>query len=67
MKHMVSDETLLSDTDWKLPFIVHTDNSDKQLCAVISQNNKPIYFFYRRLSKPHRNYTTTEKELLPIV
>ena len=29
MKCMVSAETLLSYPDWKLPFIVHTDASDK--------------------------------------
>ena len=53
--------------NWNMPFEVHTDASDKQLGAVISQNNKPIAFFSRRLSKSQRNYTTTEKELLFIV
>ena len=67
MKRMVSAETLLSYPDWKLPFTAHTDASDKQLGAVISQNNKHIDFFSRKLSKPQRNYTTTEKELLTIV
>ena len=64
LKRMVSAETLLSYPDWKLPFTVHTDTSDKQVGAVISQNNKPITFFYRRLSNTQHNYTTTEKELL---
>ena len=64
IKSMVSAETLRSYPDWKLPFTVHTDASDKQLGAVISHNYKQIYFFYRKLSKPQRNYTTTEKELL---
>ena len=64
---MVSAETLLSYPDWKLTFIVHTDAPDKQLGAVISQNNKHISFFSRRLSNPHRKYTTTEKEILAIV
>ena len=54
-------ETLLSYTDWKLPFIVHTDESDKQLGAVISQNNQLIIFFSRKLIKPQRNYITAEK------
>ena len=64
---MVSAETLLSYPDWKLPFTVHTDDSDKNLGAVIIKNNKTIALFSIRLSKPHRNYTTTEKELLVIV
>ena len=58
---------LLSYPDWKIPFTVHTDVSDKQLDAVISQNNKPTAFFSKILRKPQRNYTTNEKELLVIV
>ena len=64
---MVSAETLLSYPDWKIPFTVHTDVSDKQLYAITSQNNKPTDFFSRISSKPQRNYTTKEKELLAIV
>ena len=64
---MVSAETLLSYPDWKPLFMVHTDASDKQLGGVISQNNKPIAFFSRKLIKPQRNYTTNKKELLAIV
>ena len=67
LKRRVSAETLLSYPDWKLLFIVHTDAYDKKLGAVISQNKKPIAFFSRRLSKPQRNYTKIEKELLAIV
>ena len=66
-KNMVAQEVFLTYPDWNLPFCVHTDASDKQLGAVISQKDKPIAFFSRRLSKPQRNYTTTEKELLSIV
>ena len=64
---MVSADTLLRYPDWKLPVTIQNDASDKQLCAVIIQNNKPVAFFYMKLSKPHRNYTTTKKELLAIV
>ena len=64
---MVSAETLPSYTYWKLSLIVHTDASDKHLCDVISQNNKPIAFFSIILIKPHRKYTTTEKELITIM
>ena len=42
---MVSAKNLLSDPDWKIPFIVHNNASDKQLGDVISQNNKPIELF----------------------
>ena len=55
LKCMFSVETLISYPDWKLPFTVHTDDSDKQLGAVISHNNKNLAFSYRKLSKPQRN------------
>ena len=67
LKKMVSEETLLTYPNWDIPFTIHTDASDYQLGAVISQNDKPIAFFSRRLSKAQKNYTTTEKELLSIV
>ena len=66
-KCMVSAEMLLSYPYWKLPFTFHTYASDKQLGAVISQNNKHISFFSRILRKPQRNYTTTDKGILAIV
>ena len=58
---------LLSYPYWKILFTGHTDDSDKQLGAVNSQNRKPIDFFSRILGKPQRNCTITEKELLAIV
>ena len=64
---MVSAEILLSYSDWVIPFTVHTDASDNQLCVVISQNNKPIAIFSIKLIKSQSNYTMTEKELIVIV
>ena len=67
VKKMVCQETLLNYPDWSKPFDIHTDASDYQLGAVISQDKKPIAFFSRKLNSAQRNYTTTEKELLSIV
>ena len=67
LKLMVSKEVILAYPDWTKPFVIHTDASDFQLGAVISQNDKPIAFFSRKLNSAQRNYTTTEKELLSIV
>ena len=64
---MFSVKTLLICPDWNIPFKFHTDASYKQLGDVISQYNKPIEFFFIRIGKPQRNYTTTKKELLAIV
>ena len=67
IKRMICKETLLTYPDWLKPFDIHTDASDYQLGAVISQENKPIAFFSRKLNSAQKNYTTTEKELLSIV
>mmetsp|Transcript_27157 Transcript_27157/g.39951 ORF Transcript_27157/g.39951 Transcript_27157/m.39951 type:complete len:231 (-) Transcript_27157:742-1434(-) len=48
-------------------FLLHTDASDYQLGGVISQNNKPIAFFSKKLNNAQKKYTTTKKELLAIV
>ena len=64
---MVYAETMLSYPYCKMPFIFHTDASDKQLGAGISHNNKSISLLSRIISKSQLNYTTTKKELLTVV
>ena len=59
LKRMFYADTFLSYTYFTIPFTVHTDASDKKLGSVISNNDKPIAFLSRRLSKPQHNYTTT--------
>ena len=44
MKRIISRETLLSYPDFTAPFDIHTNASDLQLGAVISQRGKPIAF-----------------------
>ena len=53
--------------DFEQPFVIHTDASHTQLGAVISQHNKPIAFYSRKLNPAQTRYTTTERELLSIV
>ena len=67
MKQIISKETLLAYPDFNKPFIIHTDASHTQLGAVISQNDKPIAFYSRKLKPEQTRYTTTERELLSIV
>ena len=67
LKRMVCVDMLLSYSDWKIPFIFHTDESDKQIGAVIIQNNKPIAFFSTISRTPQHNYTMNEKEMLVVV
>ena len=67
IKQIVGHETLLSYPDFNKPFEIHTDTSHTQLGVVISQNNKPIAFYSRKLQLAQTQYTTTEHELLSIV
>ena len=67
MKCILAREVTLSYPNFNKPFNIHTDASDTQLGAVISQEGKPIAFYSRKLSDAQTRYTTTERELLAIV
>ena len=67
MKQSISRETLLVYPNFSKLFVIHTNTSKTQLGAVISQDNKPIAFYGRKLNPAQVNYTTTERELLSIV
>jgi hypothetical protein len=48
-------------------FEIYTDPSSTQLGAVVTQDNRPIALFSRKLSKIQQKYSVTEIELLAIV
>ena len=58
---------MLAYPDFTQRFDLHTDTSDYQLGAVISQKGRPIAFYSRKLTGAQTRYTVTEKELLSIV
>ena len=67
MKELIARETLLTYPDFNKPFEIHTDASQVQLGACISQEGKPVAFYSRKLNPAQTRYTTTERELLSIV
>ena len=67
IKRIMSKETLLAYPDFTKPFDIHTDASNTQLGAVISQEGQRIAFYSRKLNPAQTRYTTTEQELLAIV
>jgi hypothetical protein len=67
IKSVVCRKVLLSYPDFNKPFHIHTDASHYQLGAVISQDNRPIAFYSRKLQPAQVRYTTTERELLSII
>jgi hypothetical protein len=58
---------VLAYPDFLKPFEIYTNASTKQLGAGITQENRPIAFFSRKLSGAQSKYTITELELLAIV
>jgi hypothetical protein len=58
---------VLAYPDFTKPFDMYTDASTKQLGACITQDNRPITFFSRKLSGVQPKYTITKLELLTIV
>jgi hypothetical protein len=51
VKAAITKETVLAYLDFLKPFEIYTDVSATQLGAVITQDNRPIAFFSRKLSK----------------
>ena len=66
IQNSVSREILFSYPNFNKPFVIHTDSSEFWLGAVISQDNKPITFYSKKLNSAQVNYTTTKSELLSI-
>ncbi len=67
VKAAIAKETVLAYPDFLKPFEIYTDTSSTQLGAVITQDNRPIAFFSRKLSKKQQKYSVTEIKLLAIV
>jgi hypothetical protein len=63
----IAKKVVLAYPDFTEPFDIYTDASTKQLGAVITQDNRHIAFFSRKLSGAQSKYTLTELELLVIV
>ena len=67
IKKIIANEAILACPDLNKPFEIHADASDAQLGAVISQNNRLIAFFSRKLTTAQQNCAIGERETLPAV
>ena len=67
IKRTIAREVILAYPDFTQRFDIYTDASKTQLGAVITQNNRPIAFFSRKLTPAQQKYSVTEFELLSIV
>jgi hypothetical protein len=67
VKASIARDVVLAYPDYTEVFEIYIDASSEQLGAVITQKNRPIAFFSRKLSVAQRKHSVTEIELLAIV
>ena len=67
IKTAIAKDVVLAYPDYSQGFEIYTDSSKFQLGAVITQNNRPLAFFSRKLNTAQQKYSVTEQELLAIV
>lgn len=71
LKDALCQDVTLSYPDYNKPFNIYSDASNTAIGAVLSQtfekNERPLYFFSRKLTDAERNYSTIEKEILAVV
>ncbi|KAL3781033.1 hypothetical protein HJC23_007929 [Cyclotella cryptica] len=67
VKTTIAKDVVLAYPDYSREFEIYTDASSKQLGSVITQGNRPLAFFSRKLSTAQQKYSMTKLELLAIV
>ncbi len=67
VKATIAKEVVLAYPDFTKPFEIYTDASTMQLGSVITQGNRLIAFFSRKLSVTQIKYSVTKIKLLAIV
>jgi hypothetical protein len=67
MKALLAKVTFLQYQDHKKHFYIYCDASDIQVGGAIFQDEMPVAYYSRKLTKSQINYTVSEKELLSIV
>ncbi len=60
VKATIVQDVVLAYPDYSKPFEIYTDASKTQLGAVITQNNRPLAFFSRKLSDTQNQYSVTK-------
>jgi hypothetical protein len=67
VKAAITKEVVLAYADFSTSFEIYTDASRMQLGAMIAQDNRPLAFFSRILSKTQQKYSVTKIELQAIL
>nr|GEU67213.1 reverse transcriptase domain-containing protein [Tanacetum cinerariifolium] len=71
LKRIFTEAPILITPDWDLPFELMCDASDFAIGAVLGKRHekhfRPIYYASKIITEVESHYTTTEKEMLPVV
>ena len=67
IKTAVAKDVVLSYPDYSHGFEIYTDSYKFQRGALITQNNRPLAFFSRKLNTVQQKYSVTKLALLTIV
>lgn len=67
LKTALSSAPVLAHPDFSKEFVVETDASDVGVGAVLLQDQRPIAFASRALTKEQKHYSATDKELTAVV
>ena len=67
IKEIIAEDAILHYPDFNKVFEIHTDSSNYQMGAVISQGGRPIAYWSNKLTETQQKYPTTDQELLAIV
>ena len=67
LKQMLTSEKLLQYYDSRKPIVIQTDATTAGLGAVLLQDDKPVAYASRSLSKSESNYAPIELKCLAIV
>ena len=65
VKATIVQDIVLAYPDYSEPFEIYTDASATQLGAVITQKNRPLAFFSRKLSDTQKQYRLPKLNYLP--
>jgi hypothetical protein len=67
LKNSLARKVVLAYPDFLVPFEIYIDFSKYQIGSIITQKDKPLAFYSRKLTDPQTRYTVTELKLLAIV
>ncbi len=64
---MITCDVTLAYPDYSQGFEIYTDSSKLQLGVMVTQNNRPLALFSRKLSPAQQKHCVTKQKLLAIV